>query len=237
MSPLDRHTNIVLQFSGGKDSIACLLLLKEHLHRITVVWLNTGAAFPETLEQMEEIKKICPNFIEAHGRQQQQVAAYGFPVDVLPMRNHIAIQRSTQQTRVPLQGFMQCCFNSLMLPMQEATKKLGATLVIRGQKLADHHKSALRSGAVVEGVEYWFPLEEWTDDQVLAYVKNSGLLPSHYETANTSLDCWSCTAYLQENQWKLPYLKKNHPEKAAEVERRLNIIRHEIKADLQFLGE
>jgi 3'-phosphoadenosine 5'-phosphosulfate sulfotransferase (PAPS reductase)/FAD synthetase len=237
MSPLDRHEKIVLQFSGGKDSLACLLLLKEHLHRITVVWVNTGAAFPETLAQMDAVRAMCPHFIEVQGRQPEQIAGHGFPVDVLPMRNHLQIQYVTQQKRIPLQGFMQCCFNSLMLPMHEATLAMGATLIIRGQKTADHHKNPVKSGDVVDGVEYWFPVENWTDAQVLDYVRDSGLLPAHYDHANTSLDCWSCTAYLSENKWKLPYLKKHHPEKAEEVERRLNIIRQEIKADMAFLEE
>lgn len=237
MNPLDRHKTIVLQFSGGKDSLACLLLLKEHLHRITVVWVNTGAAFPETLAQMEVVRAMCPHFVEVHGRQVEQIAEHGFPVDVLPMRNHLQIQYAAQQRRAPLQGFMQCCWHSLMLPMHEATMEMGATLIIRGQKADDHHKSAVKSGDVVDGIEYWFPVEDWTDTEVLEYVQDSGLLPAHYEHANTSLDCWSCTAYLGENQWKLSYLKKHHPEKAIEVQRRLNIIRQEIQSDLQYLDK
>jgi len=235
-SPLDRHDNIVLQFSGGKDSICCLLLLREHLHRITVLWMNTGAALPETLAQMELVRAMCPNFVEVAGRQPEQVEANGYPVDVLPVRNHRETQFLTQQQRVPLQGFLACCYANLMQPMHEATLAAGATLIIRGQKAADHHKSPVKSGDTMAGAEYWFPLEGWTDAQVMGYIKGSALLPAHYADANTSLDCWSCTAYLQENQWKLPYLKKHHPEKGAEVQRRLILIRQEIMNDLQHMG-
>ncbi len=236
ISALERHKNIVLQFSGGKDSIACLMLLKEHLHRITVLWMNTGAAFPETIAQMASVRAMCPNFIEVSGAQPESIASQGYPVDVLPLRNDKHVQFLTQQERLPLQGFMACCFNNLMQPMHLATLELGATLIIRGQKAADHHKSPVTSGAVLGGVEFWFPIDDWTDAKVMEYVADSGLLPMHYEDANTSLDCWDCTAYRAENQWKQPYLERHHPDKAAEVRRRLVLIKQEIMNDLQHMG-
>ena len=229
------HKNIVLQFSGGKDSLACLLLLKDELHKITVLWTDSGAAFPETYKQMEKVKEICPNFVVVKGNQPKQIEDHGYPVDILPMRNHKEIQFYTQQEKLPLQGFLQCCVNSLMLPMQDATKKLGATLIIRGQKFSDEQKSPVKSGDVIDGVEYFFPIENWSDEQVMKFVKDSDLMTDHYKDANTSLDCWSCTAYLKDNQWKLPYLKKHHPEKAIEVKKRLELIKVEIMKEMEFL--
>ncbi|WP_434127532.1 hypothetical protein, partial [Enterococcus faecium] len=67
------------------------------------------------------------------------------------------------------------------------------------------------------------------------YIKESSLLPVHYSIAKTSMDCMHCTAYHAENQWKLPYLKYHHPIQGAEVEKRLNIIRHEIEKDMAHL--
>lgn len=234
--PIDRHDNIVLQFSGGKDSIACLLLLKDQLHRITVLWLNTGDPLPEYAAQMERVRALAPNFVEVNTDLQNSVEAHGWPVDVLPLRNDKHVQFMTNQERLPLQGFMGCCMNNLMRPMHDATAALGATLIIRGQKRADAHKSPLQSGNVVGGVEYWFPVEDWTDAQVLSYIGNTDLLPAHFEPHHTSLDCWSCTAYLGEHEWKQPYLDQHHPEKGAEVRRRLVLIKQEIMNDLQHMG-
>lgn len=225
----------VLQFSGGKDSLACLLFLKDQLDEITVLWCDSGDSFPETLAQMEVVKSLCPNFVVVKGNQTEVIKANGYPVDVLPVRNHVSVQEATQQTRPKLQGFIDCCYRSLMEPMHKATLELGATMIIRGQKKADTHKSAIKSGDVIDGVSYWFPIEDWTDDQVMAYIKESSLLPSHYSIAKTSMDCMHCTAYLDENQWKLPYLKYHHPIQGEEVEKRLNIIRHEIEKDMAHL--
>ena len=202
----------ILQFSGGKDSLAVLLLLKDQLPEITVIWANSGDCFPETLEQMERVKAICPNFIEVKGNQPKVISDFGYPVDVLPARNYLPIMKIVQADRIKLQGFFECCYKSHMQPMYEKTLELGATMIIRGQKNADKQKSPVRSGDIIDGVEYWFPIQDWTDEQVMDFVKDSDLLSPHYKDANTSMDCMHCTAYLEENQWKLPYLEKHHSE-------------------------
>lgn len=235
LSPLDRHERIVLQFSGGKDSIACLMLLREHLDRITVLWLNTGETLPEHVEQMERVRAICPRFVEVKTNVAGDIEAQGYPVDLLPLRNERQVQFLSQQQRVPLQGFMACCIRNLMQPMHDATLAEGATLIIRGQKSADAHKSPVKSGDVLGGIEFWFPVQDWTDEQVLDYVAGSEFLPAHFEREHGSLDCWSCTAYLGEHGWKQRYLEKHHPEKAAEVERRITVIRREIMNEMKHM--
>jgi len=112
-----------------------------------VMWVNTGEAFPETLEQMELVKKMCPNFTEVQTNAKQQIDERGFPVDVLPMKNEKEVQFYTNTQIIPLQSFLSCCMANLMLPLHEATKLYGATLISRGQKLADKHKSSLHSSS------------------------------------------------------------------------------------------
>ena len=199
------------------------------------MWANSGDCFPETLEQMEKIKAICPNFIEVKGNQPQVISDFGYPVDVLPFRNYDLVIKLAQLKRIKLQGFLECCSRSFLNPMHEKTLELGATMIIRGQKNADKQKSPVRSGDIIDGVEYWFPIQDWTDEQVMDFVKDSDLLSPHYKDANTSMDCMHCTAYLEENQWKLPYLEKHHSEAGKEVKRRLILIKNEISQDMRYL--
>lgn len=228
-------TTSVLQFSGGKDSLACLLLLKDQLDKIIVAWVDSGDAFPETYKQMEAVKAMCPHFLTVHGNQPAVIAEYGYPVDVLPCHSSVTVQQQTSVARQPLQPFMDCCGRSLMNPMHNAMKAIGATVIIRGQKSCDEHKGPLKSGDVVDGITYIYPIEDWTDDDVMEFVKDSPLLPQHYDEARTSLDCMHCTAYLHDNQWKLPYLLKYHPKEGKEVHKRLNIIQAEIDKDVSPL--
>lgn len=226
----------VFEFSGGKDSIAVLMLLKDRLHEITVVWADSGDAFPETHAQMEKIKSLCPNFLIVKGNQPEVIKKYGFPVDILPTRNHEQISNLTQQDRPKLQIFIDCCVRSFLEPIHKAVLALGATEIIRGQKNSDRQKSPVRSGDVIDGVLYTFPIQDWTDEQVMDFIKDSDLLPKHYADANTSLDCMHCTAYLEDNQWKLPYLQKHYPLIAIDVKNRMFLIRNEIERDLVHLN-
>ena len=225
----------ILEFSGGKDSIACLLLLRDQLHDIIVLWADSGDAFPETHAQMERVKAMCPNFVVVRGNQPDVIEQGGYPVDVMPMRNHAFIQHIAQQQREKMQGFLECCVNSFIVPMHLKAQELGATTIIRGQKMSDPHKSPVRSGDVVDGITFWFPIENWSDEQVLDFIAGSDLLPAHYAEARTSLDCMHCTAYLADNQWKLPYLDKHHPQVGEEVRRRLIWIKSEVDGDMQYL--
>lgn len=226
----------ILEFSGGKDSIACLTLLKDELSDITVLWADSGDSFPETLQQMEKVRNICPNFEIVKGNQPKVINENGYPVDVLPVRNYGIVQYHAQQDRPKLQGFLECCYNSFLIPMHNKAIELGATEIIRGQKLADNHKNPLKDGDVIDGITYRFPLQDWTDDRVMELVKDSDLLPSHYSGARTSLDCMHCTAYLADNQWKLPYLEKYHPKQGKEVRRRLEIIKSEVMSDMAYFA-
>lgn len=184
---------------------------------------------------MNRIKQLCPNFVEVQSDQPEQIRQNGFPVDIVPIRNLRGFEGELGEDRPRMQSFMQCCVNNIMAPLHEATLGLGATLIIRGQKDADSLKGKLRSGDVVDGVEYWYPIQDWTDAETIEYVWKLGYLPEHYDYANTSLDCWSCTAFLEENQWKQQYLADKHPEWAGVVKNRLTIIRHEVERDFIWL--
>jgi phosphoadenosine phosphosulfate reductase len=55
-----RHERIVLQFSGGKDSLASLQMVRDHWAKITVAWVNSGDVFPETIELMDTVRARVP---------------------------------------------------------------------------------------------------------------------------------------------------------------------------------
>lgn len=221
----------VLQFSGGKDSLACLYLLRPHWNRLTVAWVNTGAAFPETEALMKRIGSMV-NLRVIHSDQPAQTAAFGYPVEILPItRSHFG-KEIDGHNLPPMQPYAHCCHQNLWKPMMDFMHDIGATLLIRGTKLSDRRKATIRSGATVLGVRHWYPLEHWTDEEVFAYLREIGEIPAHYAETMTSLDCWDCTAYLHENVGKMRYMRERHPEKYRIVKSRLMEIREAVRSEL-----
>jgi len=228
----------VLQFSGGKDSLACLYLLKEYWKELTVMWAYTHDSFPETIAQMREVAGLVGRFEVVHSNVIEQNGRYGPPTDLLPVWD-TEVGRGFDETRTrKYQAPFACCSDNLWQPLLDAVKGLGATLVIRGQRTSDKHKSTIRSGHIEAGIEYWFPLEGWSEKQVLSFLTEEGVaLPEHYRYFNSSLDCAGCTAYLAEHKGKLAWMQKRHPELAARLWKRLEYVKSGVDAELQHLQE
>lgn len=235
MLPIDRHDRAILQFSGGKDSLAVLRMLKPHWEKLTVMWVNTGAAFPETVKQMAELARMV-RFVEVKSDQPAQTRTFGPPADCVPLRASPLGRWAYQSDEAPIQSALDCCHANLWAPMQKAVKESGISLVIRGQRRADIDKSPIRSGQAVDGIEYWFPIEDWSEDDVLGYLSAHGIsLPAHYQFVNSSLDCWSCTAYRDHVVGRMAYMKERHPGLHAQVVPMLKRIRDGVRRELAYV--
>ncbi len=222
MTPIDRHDVPVLQFSGGKDSLACLYLLRPYWNQLTVAWANSGDAFPETIDLMNAVRPLVHRFIEVEGDAPGWIAEHGWPVDVLPVRNSFLGRLVDWNDGPLLQPFTACCGANIWGPLQAEMRRIGATLVIRGQRNSEETKSIIRSGAIIEGVEYWFPLEDWSENQVFAYLDEQDVeVPSYYQFTGTGLDCMHCTAWVKQQARVHRWMSWAHPQEHAIVADRL----------------
>lgn len=219
---LDRHEKIALQISGGKDSLALLHILKPWWDRLTVYWCNSGDPFPETEEQMRAICADVPHFVEIEGRQPQVIAELGIPSDLVPATS-TPMGRASTGGGIGIIDRYTCCLYSLFMPMHERMKADGITLIIRGQKNSDMQRAPLKSGAVDDGIEYLFPLENWDDAMVYRYLDEHGIaLPRYYPILSASPDCMTCSAYWEEGRGA--YLRAEHPGAYALYQERLGEI-------------
>lgn len=230
------HERTLLQFSGGKDSLACLYVAKPHWDRMTVVWVNTGDAFPETIAQMAGIEALVPHFLEIKSDQPAQIVRFGYPSDLVPVWDTPLGRQSDSSRERKVQDPFSCCGTNLWKPMADAVKRLGATTVIRGQRVSEHRKSSVRNGDVIDGVRYVMPVEDWSNEDVFAYLERNNVdVPAHYAYVNSSLDCQHCTAYLNENAGKFQYMKERHPALHAELVGRLDYLIAAAENELQHL--
>lgn len=206
---LDRHEKVGLSFSGGKDSTACVFLLREFLHRVTVYHVDGGDLLPETQETVARVKALCPDFVTIRSDVDEWITRNGLPSDLIAYTSH-PIGRIIGQSVQPISARYDCCFANIMRPLAERIKADGCTLLIRGTKSSDMPALPVASGTSLEFIELLYPLQDWSDDEVLAYLRSVGAPISRvYETGMSSLDCARCSAWWSEGRGV--YLKANHP--------------------------
>lgn len=201
-----------LAFSGGKDSLACLYLFKHLLNEITVFWVNTGKTYPETIDLVNIAKSISPNFVEIYSNQHAQIEKNGLPADVVPIDWTVFGQQISGKKEITIQSYRQCCYENIAMPLHNAVKKHEITHLIRGQRNDEKHKSTAKNGDSYDGVTYIHPIEDWTGEEVIAYLAKKTKLPEHYYLSHTSLDCYDCTAYQKDTKDIIAYRNEKHPE-------------------------
>ena len=225
MEIMSSHERIAIQVSGGRDSLACWYLLKEAglLGRVTVYWVNTGAAFPETLEIMRQVNDMSPFFTEIAGNQPQVIAEFGMPTDILP-RSCTPIGMMCGQSEIRMQDSYSCCGRVTMGPMHERMLADGVTLIIRGQRADDTHKAPVQSGDWELGIQYLFPIEQWSDEDVDCYLAKVGAPMNRcYDYVKSQPDCMTCSGWWSDG--RAAFLKACYPEVHDEYQRRLDLIR------------
>lgn len=233
MIDLSRYRNPALHFSGGKDSLACLYLLRDQLDRVTVYWVNAGDGCPETLALIEKVRASIPRFVEVRTDVKQWREVNGLPSDLVPASAH-SIGVAYGLAKQKLSCRFDCCYANLMLPMHERMLADDVDAVIRGTKVADTGK--LPAEGATEFYDVLLPLRDWSHQDVFDYLASVKApfnpIYSHFKSLSAP-ECFGCTAWWGDG--KADYLRARHP--AAYVETRIKLadISRMVRAHLQEL--
>lgn len=226
-----------LSFSGGKDAWACLWLYEDRLSEIDVIWVNTGKAYPETLAQVAHAKSLCSRFHEVMVDRDAQNEREGIPSDLVPVEHtrygQIAVGGSGQR----VQSSLGCHFDNIILPLTQKALDLGITHLVRGVKVKDSHVTQVRSGDALNGLTFIHPIEDWSDADVLNYLHTKMTVPEHFHLPTSSLDCYDCTAFLEDVGPQIEWARRTHPDLLEAFDARLSLLRDAIKGPYAALGK
>lgn len=233
---INKHEKIVLMFSGGKDSIACLFMLRPFWDKITVLWLNTGNSFPETLETIANFRKIVPNFIEIKSDVLGFKKQFGEVSDIVVSNETEIAEIAEGKKEFKTLSPFTCCSANIWYPTSDYIKKNGFTLIVRGQRSDENQKAPIKSGHIEDGIEYLFPIENWSSNEVLSYIENEGFnIPEHFYFEESSLDCMNCTGFLRNTVDRQEWMKKNHPEVYESNKKIIGRILQSAKNEINFI--
>lgn len=234
LSALSRHKNICLSFSGGKDSFACVYLFRPLSDRIKIYHMDTGDLLPEMMDIVEHVKSFWPNFVHIKLDIFERIKANGMPSDLIPHSMH-PLGHRMEEAKTPLVSRYDCCFQNRMWPIYERIKADGNTLVIRGTRRSDMNRFPAESGSNLDGVEILLPIQDWSTEDVFAYLRSvDAPICRFYEHSPSSPDCARCTAFW--NEKRAAYLKKYHPALFEDYAARMRLVAAEIDGPLRHFA-
>ena len=151
--------NSAVPFSGGKDSLACLILAKKALGDVKAIFVKTNYDPPQTEEYVAEVcDKLKVDLITA--KVEFDVEKYGMP---------------THANR--------WCTKLKMQALEKAVKQEGIKTLIVGDREAESRIRRERPEVLERITKEIFPIKYWSGAMVQLYILMNGLKlhPLYYE--------------------------------------------------------
>jgi len=227
MTDLSMFRKPALHFSGGKDSMACLYLLRDQLDRIDVYWVNTGDTNPQLRDTVDAVRAWVPRFHEVKSDVAAWRAANGMPVDALPA-HCTPIGLMYGMSKVRLSGRFDCCYANIMEPMHKRMLSDGVDCVIRGTKLCDTGRIPAEGPSELYTIV--LPLRDWSHEDVHRYLQTVGApVCANYDFGMEGRvpDCAGCTAWWGDNTPE--YLAARAPQRLGPYLLALQTVREELR--------
>ncbi|UCF08140.1 MAG: phosphoadenosine phosphosulfate reductase family protein [Thermoplasmata archaeon] len=192
----DKGKPVAVSFSGGKDSLATLLLALEAGYKPTVLFVDTGLEFPETRDNVGEV-------------------AERFGLTVLSENADDAFFRDVPRFGPPGKDFRWCCKTCKLGPTVRLIKEHfpDGVLSLIGQRAYESEQRA-RKGRLwenpwVPGQIGYSPIQDWTALHVWLYIfSRKAPYNIWYERGLERIGCFLCPA---SDLADLEIVKQHHP--------------------------
>ncbi|BCA55311.1 hypothetical protein W02_24510 [Nitrospira sp. KM1] len=203
---------MALAFSGGKDSMACLHLLRDQLD--CGIFVDTGYLLPETIHMVNYAASLLPVMHVVKTDRHRQNEEWGIPADIVPVDWTREAELFSGRKALRIQSWVRCHIENVNLPVWGKAKSLGVTHLVYGARKDEEVNSNTQAEQVQDGMTVLCPLAEWTAPQVLAYLETKMEVPEHFYSVHdsSSLDCYDCPAFEATSQNRVAWMKTKYPE-------------------------
>lgn len=179
------HPRLLMATAFGAEGCCILHMLAEIEPTVTVINLNTGYQFPETLELRERIKE-----------------RYG--IEVIYIRPELSVAEYEAEHGGPLYSHRpdQCCHDRKVVPLRNAMAHYDPLAWISAIR-KDQTENRASNAAVVQWdakfhVVKLNPLLNWTKKDVWGFIhKNDVPYNPLHDRDYPSIGCWPCTRAIQ----------------------------------------
>jgi phosphoadenosine phosphosulfate reductase len=188
---------VTLSFSGGKDSLACYGIARKALKRFTLIFVNTGLEFPETVSYVRDFaRKKHLELLEADAGKSfwEQVGSFG----------------------PPAKDFRWCCKVCKLAPLTSLieSKFTKGTITIEGNRIFESFARAriafVENNPFVPNQVILNPIRNWRAIEVWGYIWFRQLEYNPlYEEDYERIGCYLCPSCLA-SEWKTTEML--HPE-------------------------
>jgi 3'-phosphoadenosine 5'-phosphosulfate sulfotransferase (PAPS reductase)/FAD synthetase len=209
---------LIINFSGGKDSCAMLAYLCE-----TYPDIKKHVVFADTGWEHTDAEAWCRSIVER----------FGLPLHVVRNKNKTLLTMAEKRGKFPGMQQRQCTSDLKRDPIATwvrgnvKDKTVINCMGIRSQESAGRAKAKKlkrnrRETNTVRTVWDWLPIKDWTETEVFAYLEARGI-PLHPVYGH--LRRFSCRVCIFMQEHELRAVKQHDPEAIriiSEIERKIN---------------
>ncbi len=209
---------VAVAFSGGRDSLVAMHLAREMKPNISVVLVNTGIEFPESLAYVRQLAQDWDlDYHEASARVNFWKLSEEQGIPVAGRGNTTFMRDLSEKAGVKLSN--SCCHRMKETPARQFYTKHGIEGVVTGLRVSESlmrkmnfaDYGALRYSRTYKTLISW-PLYAWKDEDIANYIEKNNLpLNPIYDMGYQRVGCWPCMQDMFYKDSRLFTLQKEHP--------------------------